>query len=361
MELLLPVALKLFPNMLPSTFKSTLEREEEKKRQLQARLAMASFLQEAVREQAQSISKKGKAESADELLMLFDAMRQGEAVPADAISRAAKVFSDELTLDNMPRAQLSAMAQYMGLPSYGSDAMLRFQLRNHLRVIKQDDQQILWEGIDALNREELAMACQERGMRSTGLTKTQYRKQLQQWLDLSVNKDVPASLLILSRALAITHVAPEVVFKESLSAMDEGLIKELVLQSADGSDDVTIRKLKLESNKYQEALMKEEADAAKAKADAEAAEALQDNATILDADQGKDIDVGHHDLDGPSKEATAVDLQPEELVALAALLGTSGVSSEREMLEQANVNQEFVEANSLLEKGRIGGKKKKNA
>jgi len=140
MELLLPVALKLFPNMLPSTFKSTLEREEEKKRQLQARLAMASFLQEAVREQAQSISKKGKAESADELLMLFDAMRQGEAVPADAISRAAKVFSDELTLDNMPRAQLSAMAQYMGLPSYGSDAMLRFQLRNHLRVIKQDDQ-----------------------------------------------------------------------------------------------------------------------------------------------------------------------------------------------------------------------------
>jgi len=112
--------------------------------------------------------------------------------------------------------------------------------------------------------------------------------------------------------------------------------------------------------------MKEEADAAKAKADAEAAEALHDNATILDADQvrrrvqqtgrcvapfhacgvcfqGKDIDVGHHDLDGPSKEATAVDLQPEELVALAALLGTSGVSSEREMLEQANVNQEFVE------------------
>lgn len=48
MELLLPVALKLFPNMLPSTFTSLHKREEDLKRQLQLRLHLASFLQDTM-------------------------------------------------------------------------------------------------------------------------------------------------------------------------------------------------------------------------------------------------------------------------------------------------------------------------
>ena len=41
MELLLPVALKLFPNMLPSTFEGSYQKEEAMKRELETRLAMA--------------------------------------------------------------------------------------------------------------------------------------------------------------------------------------------------------------------------------------------------------------------------------------------------------------------------------
>jgi len=44
MELLLPVALKLFPNMLPSTFEGSYQKEEAMKRELQTRLAMAGTL-----------------------------------------------------------------------------------------------------------------------------------------------------------------------------------------------------------------------------------------------------------------------------------------------------------------------------
>jgi len=44
MELLLPVALKLFPNMLPSTFEDSFKKEESMKRELRMRLAMASFM-----------------------------------------------------------------------------------------------------------------------------------------------------------------------------------------------------------------------------------------------------------------------------------------------------------------------------
>ena len=37
MEFLLPVALKIFPNMLPSTFQDELKKEEELKRELKSR------------------------------------------------------------------------------------------------------------------------------------------------------------------------------------------------------------------------------------------------------------------------------------------------------------------------------------
>ncbi|OQS07765.1 LETM1 and EF-hand domain-containing protein 1, partial [Thraustotheca clavata] len=50
MELLLPFALKMFPNMLPSTYKHDFQREEDMKRQLQLRVSLAEFLQETVKE-----------------------------------------------------------------------------------------------------------------------------------------------------------------------------------------------------------------------------------------------------------------------------------------------------------------------
>ena len=91
------------------------------------------------------------------------------------------------------------MCKYMGIPPYGSDYFLRFQLRHKIKTLKEDDQRILWEGIDSLTKMELREACQDRGMRSTGLSKEAYKRSLQQWLDLSVNMNVPHSLLIMSR------------------------------------------------------------------------------------------------------------------------------------------------------------------
>jgi LETM1-like protein len=48
MEFALPIALRLFPNMLPSTFQDSLKAEETMKRELQSRIAMAQFFQEYV-------------------------------------------------------------------------------------------------------------------------------------------------------------------------------------------------------------------------------------------------------------------------------------------------------------------------
>jgi LETM1 and EF-hand domain-containing protein 1 len=156
---------------------------------------------------------------------------------------AARLFKDELTLANIARPQLVSMCQYMGLTPYGADAFLRFQLRTKLTAIKEDDRRILWEGVDELTMDEIREACQvrantsgtgpelmppwpcsrhshflpvfvcfpwtprflfgvvlqERGMAAVGLTDFEYKRQLQQWLELSIQKNIPISLLIMSR------------------------------------------------------------------------------------------------------------------------------------------------------------------
>jgi LETM1 and EF-hand domain-containing protein 1 len=49
MEFALPFALRIFPNLLPSTFQDSLKAEESMKRELQSRIAMTQFFQEYVK------------------------------------------------------------------------------------------------------------------------------------------------------------------------------------------------------------------------------------------------------------------------------------------------------------------------
>lgn len=265
MELLLPLALKIFPNMLPSTFQDSLKKEETMKKELQMRLAVAGFLQETLKEMA---ANKKRQESTDtsgakEILEFIEKARLGEPLSNDSVIRIARSFKDELTLANAARPQLVSMCQYMGLKPYGADAFIRFQLRNKIRSIKEDDRRILWEGIDSLTVEELREACQERGMRSMGLTHFGYKRQMQDWLDLSIKKDVPISLLIMSRSFYLTSSATamtEDVLKSSISSLTDDTINEVLLAAASPSEEQSIemQKRKLDSLEFQNELINEE-------------------------------------------------------------------------------------------------------
>ncbi|KAH1127450.1 hypothetical protein GYH30_016161 [Glycine max] len=113
-ELLLAVFLKLFPNMLPSIFQDKMKELEALKRRLNARIEYAKFLQDTVKEMAKT----------------------GARVSNDEILGFAKLFNDELTLDNISRLDLPNylmmnmprlvnMCKYMGISLYGTDAYLR--------------------------------------------------------------------------------------------------------------------------------------------------------------------------------------------------------------------------------------------
>jgi LETM1 and EF-hand domain-containing protein 1 len=168
-------------------------------------------------------------------------------------------------------------------------------LRHKIKTLKEDDQRILWEGIDSLTKMELREACQERGMRSTGLSKEAYRRSLQQWLDLSVNMNVPISLLIMSRTFflqeeSVTPASGDEAksvagLADAISGLDKEVLNEVILEVATSEEkksDPDVRKIKLEVLSHQNEKIREEQaereSAAKKKETAESLEAEKSEA-----------------------------------------------------------------------------------
>ena len=57
----------------------------------------------------------------------------------EEILKFSKLFEDEITLDNISRGMLIALCKVLDLPTIGTDAFLRFQLKMRLRQLKADD------------------------------------------------------------------------------------------------------------------------------------------------------------------------------------------------------------------------------
>jgi len=222
MELLLPVALKLFPGMLPSTFTSKDEREVKMRRALKAKLEYAKFLQVTLDEMA-PISKSHKSQSARDFVGFYQDVKSGDKLITNKdILKFSKLFEDEITLDNMTRGQLVALCRLLELTPIGTNAFLRFQIEMQLRKLKADDRLISREGVDSLNVMELQNACKERGMRALGLTQEKLKTNLKEWIELSTNEQVPPSLLLLSRTLYLpATINPAIQIAAAVSALPE--------------------------------------------------------------------------------------------------------------------------------------------
>ncbi|KFP85132.1 hypothetical protein N311_06950, partial [Apaloderma vittatum] len=212
MEFLLPVFLKLFPEMLPSTFETESKKEEKQKKKLNAKMELAKFLQETIAEMA----KRNKADTGQGKQFssyVHQICHTGHQPSTQEIVRFSKLFEDELTLEHLERLQLVALCKLLELQPIGTNNLLRFQLLLRLRTIKADDEMIAKEGVNGLSVSELQSACRARGMRSLGLSEEQLKEQLRQasWLDLHLKENVPPSLLLLSRALYLIDIKPQSV------------------------------------------------------------------------------------------------------------------------------------------------------
>ena len=107
-------------------------------------------------------------------------------------------------MDHISRGQLANMCRFVGIAPYGTDFYLRNQLSQKLRSLKNDDKVIKQDGIGALSLEELKSANRARGMRADTDDRAILERQLEDWLELSLERKLPTTLLILSRAFTIT-------------------------------------------------------------------------------------------------------------------------------------------------------------
>lgn len=139
MELLLPLAIKLFPGMLPSTFQTTMERDGKLKKSLKVRLEMAKFLQTTLDDMSVQSNDKN-TQSAKEFTDFFRKIRTtGETATTDEILKFSKLFEDEITLDSLSRQQLVALCRVLDINTVGMTSLLRFQIRMKLRSLVADD------------------------------------------------------------------------------------------------------------------------------------------------------------------------------------------------------------------------------
>ncbi|TDL27427.1 LETM1-domain-containing protein [Rickenella mellea] len=263
MEFLLPVALKLFPNMLPSTFEDKFAAEEKQRKLLRVRLEMAKFLQETLRESG--LKANAHIIGSDAFKEFFRKIRStGESPSTDDIINVAKLFDDDLTLDNLSRPQLVSMSRYMGLNAFGTDNFLRGTIRARLSQLRRDDQLIDSEGIDALSTSELQHASQSRGIRTTGVSPARLRDELATWINLHLKNRVSGVLLVLGRAFYFDRKPGEgedgksVVVKslESvLCSLPDNLLSEAELEV---DSEKASYKQKLEVLQQQEELIEDE-------------------------------------------------------------------------------------------------------
>ncbi|KAI9679937.1 MAG: hypothetical protein M1817_004952 [Caeruleum heppii] len=261
-ELLLPVAMKLFPNLLPSTYEGQKSKDAKATHLRATRREVSNFLRATLKETGLPVSSANAQK--EEFMEFFRKVRAtGESPTQSDVIKVCKIFKDDLTLDNLSRPQLVGMARYMNLNTFGTDMMLRYQIRHRMRQIKRDDRAISFEGVDSLSVPELQMACASRGLRTHGISPGRLRDDLQTWLDLRLKYGVPSTLLVLSNAFVYaqgkeTEMSSQIeALQAVLSSIPEELFHEIELEVHNAEGAATNRQ-RLEVLKEQQDLIEEE-------------------------------------------------------------------------------------------------------
>lgn len=289
-ELLLPVALKLFPNLLPSTYEGQTSKDKKANHLRTTRKEVSNFLRDTLKETGLPVSAVNAQK--EEFTEFFRKVRAtGESpTPADVV-KVCKIFKDDLTLDNLSRPQLVGMTKYMNLNAFGTDMLLRYSIRHRMRQIKRDDRAISDEGVDSLSVPELQMACASRGLRTHGMSPGRLRDDLQMWLDLRLKYGVPSTLLVMSNAFMYTQgkdseIASQIdALQAVLSSIPEELFHEIELE-VHNAEGAATNKQRLEVLKEQQELIEEENEQNEETGDSSKT-SPKDNENIDEEDQRK--------------------------------------------------------------------------
>ncbi|KAI2471370.1 LETM1-domain-containing protein [Annulohypoxylon bovei var. microspora] len=320
-EALLPIALRLFPNLLPSTYEAQQSKDKKAATLRATRKEVSSFLRDTMKETGLPLSPSTTQK--EEFATFFRKLRAtGEQPSTDDVIKVCKAFRDDLTLDNLSRPQLVSMCRYMNLNTFGTDIMLRYQIRHRMRQIKRDDKAISFEGVDSLNVAELQTACASRGIKTHTVSPARLREDLQSWLDLRLKHGVPSTLLVLSSAYMYGQKTEGGFHSQIealtgvLSSIPEELYHEIELE-VHNAEGAATNKQRLEVLKEQQDLIEEENEQNQENQDTGLAtpkdvddiDEKDDRATLAASEQGLEKAVVGEAVDAEADQIQAKDAQ----------------------------------------------------
>ncbi|EPX70603.1 inner membrane protein [Schizosaccharomyces octosporus yFS286] len=260
-ELLLPIAVKLFPNLLPSTFEDPKDKQAKKEKLRKVRSDVSGVLRDTI--------KSGKFTFSDETSkskefrdFFLKVRTSGQSPSREELINVCQYFKDDITLDNLSRAQLIALCRYMNLNAFGTDPLLRYNIRSRMRQIRRDDRAIYIEGINSLSVPELFNACNSRGIRSQGLSPAKLKDEMSVWLEMRIKHGIPSVILMLSNAFSYgyhegTYESRWDALQDTLASIPDELYHETVVDMP--SEEIS-NKQRLEILREQEELIEEEAE-----------------------------------------------------------------------------------------------------
>lgn len=254
-ELLIPVIVRIFPNFLPSTYESKSDRKLKNAKLYKAKTSASQYIKQTIEESGLKISKFTDKER-EAFVSFFDTLSLGMEPSREHLIQVARLFKNDQVLDNLNRPQLLAMAKYMNITPFGTDSILRYQIRHRLLNIIKDDKSIDYEGVESLSIPELKYACQQRGIRTANVSPGRLRDDLATWLDLRLRQKIPSTLLILSSTYTYGDNHDIESYYDALLAVLSSIPDEVYnVAKLELSDD---SKLKLDILKEQDELINEE-------------------------------------------------------------------------------------------------------
>ena len=261
-ELLLPVALKIFPNLLPSTYETSKDKEKKLMGLKKTRTLVSDIITNA-----KTMNHFKPDDISNEQKVLFNKFymhvrKTGKPESIGQLIKVAQLYRDDVVLDNLTRSHLVAIAKYINIQPFGTDVMLRYRIRYKMLQLKNDDKQIHYEGLSSLNSTELRLACMNRGIRTVNQSDVDLRENLKIWLDLRLKEKIPSTLLL----LAVAHNYGDLTTNTDslydslcyvLQAIPDELYHEVKINVIKQDDD---SKAKLRQLKEQENLMTDEVE-----------------------------------------------------------------------------------------------------
>lgn len=257
-ELLLPVALKLFPNMLPSTYESKKDKITKLNNLRKTRALVSGIIKD-------NQSHFKPRDISDEQKLVFNSFYKhvratGEPESRKQLITVARLFTDDTVLDNATRPYLVAIAKYINLQPFGTDVMLRYRIRYKMLELKKDDLAIYYEGVEYLSSAELRTACASRGIRNVNVEDSVLRDNLKIWLNMRLKDKIPSTLLIMATAYTYGDIHSKKTLYDALCDVLSGLPDELYHEVKVNvvEESKATNKQKMAQLKEQEEIMKEE-------------------------------------------------------------------------------------------------------